>query len=311
MDAMGSFLQTVLSNPSSDEDKAGGEEEPAALAGQGGAVDPERQQQLDSIELGKKLAAEVKGANDESAVAASVRQKEIEDALKADFSSVAQTKPNDGEDERRQQIEAVMEGRKLATELKASQSFTNVVDKTPVDKSPVDSPPNPAASRQKDIEDALKADFNAAASKSAGMDDYRRKQVEAVLEGRVQVETGRSPSQAQHDPFDVRQMSGGKSHPPGPSVDEVLQAEMAAANSLKVDNASSATSLTDESKPSVQDVLQAELEAAQKMKEAASTIDASTSGSDQAKPNALTNRERKERKWDRKKNKRKKNGGKN
>ena len=73
--------------------------------------------------------------------------------------------------------------------------------------------------RQREIEDAMKADYGAAGAASG-----RQELIEAVFERKRKLET--SPHVEQSDPFAV------ESHPLSLSVDEVLQAEMIAAKAL-------------------------------------------------------------------------------
>ncbi len=190
-----------------------------------------------------------------SGIDAAARQREIEDALKADFNQAAVVSPN-MDPERLQQITAAFEGKpppplspKIETPVPKSNSFTSAR---------VDSTVDPSA-RKKEIEEALKADFGAAKTVN------RQKEIEAVFEGRLPVQAKRGVSPV-HDPFAVNSLP---SAPPA-SVDDVLKAEMKAVEALKSTQDPSIKAaeeaLLGPKILSIQDILKAEMEAANQLK---------------------------------------------
>lgn len=131
--------------------------------------------------------------------------------------------------------------------------------------------------RQKEIEEALKAEFSAAASTTD-----RQQQIEAIFEGKVQVQSKR-PSTPFYDPFSVSGSSGiKKPKSPPSSVEDVLAAEMNAVKALKTnlgkDPAIKAAEevLKGPKTVSIHDILKAEMDAAKMMKKTSTGSEADT-----------------------------------
>lgn len=200
----------------------------------------------------------------DAGIDAAARQQEIENALKADFSQ-ATSKSANADFEKQRLIEAIFEGKVPSSLSSSKKTIQEPISKSSTSPNVNGSLAVDPIARQKEIEEALKADFSAAAKT---VDQQQR--VEAVFEGKLQVKSKRAAVEME-DPFAVN--SPPRASPV--SVEDVLKAEMNAAKSLKTNQAKSSNSaeeaLLSPKTVSIHDILKEEMEAAKRLKKSVGT----------------------------------------